>query len=436
MKPQKDRLEALSQQLILGTHRCSSELADPFRALLPADMDPGARLLASAALLAQHRRLSRRPRHVPMGPPRPFGEGEVVQGEARRLVRTLLGHPEAVRPVLRRLRQAGLRLNPFDLGALGPGLSPHADEMFEADRALLGIEAPAEASWASLTPKKLGTWFAQQRRADPAKAREQVEAELKSLEAAARLELVTGLAIGLGPDDRELLESLGTDRSKRVKVQALELLSELPGTAEHAARLERVKEDVSVSRPLLRKLSIGVARGVKPEQVASTVRGLGLGAVLEALGLERAAVVSGHPKIAAPLAGPLIEAAIRDDDADAVLNLSVAASEDWGSLLAGAGPSLPADRLAEHLPRLPVRASTAKTAPLEALLEDMAQHFDGPWSERIIERFIRAFGPDELRFPATLRVPPPALKAWMALHPRATLDPWLELLAQLPGDPE
>lgn len=79
-------------------------------------------------------------------------------------------------------------------------------------------------------------YFQSARTADPATARELLQAQLGELPARERLALVELLQESLGIDDEPLLQSLLKDRSRDVRQVAAVLLASLPGSA-HAQRL-------------------------------------------------------------------------------------------------------------------------------------------------------------------------------------------------------
>lgn len=75
-----------------------------------------------------------------------------------------------------------------------------------------------------------------ERASDPAKARARLEASLKELNAKERAPMVQALQVGLSMDDEPLLEKLLTDRSKEVRENAAQLLTQWPASA-HSQRV-------------------------------------------------------------------------------------------------------------------------------------------------------------------------------------------------------
>lgn len=93
----------------------------------------------------------------------------------------------------------------------------------------------AEARWSDGSLEQRRALLADERRRDPAAARERLQAALPELPARERAELVAELAEGLSPADEALLDGLCADRSREVRAAALGLLQRLPASA-HAAR--------------------------------------------------------------------------------------------------------------------------------------------------------------------------------------------------------
>ena len=156
--------------------------------------------------------------------------------------------------LLQRLGDAGLRLPPpllpaaLDLGrrqaALRPALTPVLGERGrwlaahnEHWRYALGAAetGSVDTRWSEGSLEQRRAVLAEERRRDPASARERLQAALPELPARERAELLTALAEGLSPEDEALLDSLRADRGREVRAAALALLQRLPGSA-HAGR--------------------------------------------------------------------------------------------------------------------------------------------------------------------------------------------------------
>jgi len=156
--------------------------------------------------------------------------------------------------LLQQLGAADLRLPPpllpaaLDLGrrqaALRPALTPVLGErgrwlaaQNEHWRYALGAAeaGSAETRWSDGSLEQRRALLAEERRRDPAAARERLQAALPDLPARERAEMVAELAGGLSPADETLLDSLRSDRGREVRAAAFTLLQRLPGSA-HAAR--------------------------------------------------------------------------------------------------------------------------------------------------------------------------------------------------------
>lgn len=244
-----DDMTRLEQSFIVGLSRSPM----PAVAGLSEAADPR---LAALAILGQRKRFR---------PPR-FAAADttaILPEDGRPVL------PDAARPILRqimtgsrpiawdviaeavadRVNDAGLRFHPFDL----PWLAKHLKEMHTGHR--LG---PTEAAWLARAKDKAEvdiaggdiddeTWgrfqksdrlgyLRRRRGADPAAARTLLESVFANETASLRAHLLSGLEVGLGPEDRSFLEQALTDRAKSVRDAATSLMSRIPGTSAYEER--------------------------------------------------------------------------------------------------------------------------------------------------------------------------------------------------------
>lgn len=111
----------------------------------------------------------------------------------------------------------------------------------------------SDAAWTEGTLEQRRAWFTQARQAEPAAARERLQAALAELPARERADLVTALVTGLNPDDEPLLDQLRADRSREVRQAALQLLLRLPTAAHPQRAAARLSPLLVLERGLLRK---------------------------------------------------------------------------------------------------------------------------------------------------------------------------------------
>lgn len=165
------------------------------------------------------------------------------------------GPPELLAPMLLALDKAGQRLpHALLVQALDQGrqsielrrwLTP---VLGERGRWLAGLNpqwnyasgvqetANPEQIWQEGSLEQRVDLLRQERRIQPAQARERLQASLKELSAKERLPMVQALALSLSMDDEPLLEKLLSDRGKEVRETAARLLSSLPESA-HSLRI-------------------------------------------------------------------------------------------------------------------------------------------------------------------------------------------------------
>ena len=102
------------------------------------------------------------------------------------------------------------------------------------------------------------TAFALGRRADPAAARELLEAQWSTVSAKVRADAVRALGPGLSAADEPLLERALDDRAKSVREAAAAMLDRLPGSARAARMADRLRRLVRVRGTLVRHLEVEV----------------------------------------------------------------------------------------------------------------------------------------------------------------------------------
>ena len=98
-------------------------------------------------------------------------------------------------------------------------------------------QADAQTRWDEGSLEQRRAVLAEQRRSEPAAARERLAAELPQLPAKERAALLGALAENIGPDDETLLDAQLKDRARDVRQAAVELLQRLPASA-HVQRIE------------------------------------------------------------------------------------------------------------------------------------------------------------------------------------------------------
>ena len=113
--------------------------------------------------------------------------------------------------------------------------------------------ASDDAAWSEGTLEQRRAWFTRARAADPATARERLQAALPELPARERADLVAALVTGIGPNDEALLDALRSDRSREVRQAALQLLLRLPAAAHPQRAAARLASLLTQERGLLRK---------------------------------------------------------------------------------------------------------------------------------------------------------------------------------------
>jgi hypothetical protein len=136
-------------------------------------------------------------------------------------------------------------LNPAWVGLPGDGPEPHAPAC--ADWA---------ESWPSLPTAEAIPAFAAGRRADPAAARDLLDAQWATLSAKVRAEAVQALSHGLSLADEPILERALDDRATSVRTSAALVLGRLPGSAFAARMSARLRSLVHVRGAIVRHLEV------------------------------------------------------------------------------------------------------------------------------------------------------------------------------------
>ncbi|NBD20496.1 hypothetical protein GTZ97_07420 [Aquabacterium fontiphilum] len=115
----------------------------------------------------------------------------------------------------------------------------------------VSTEGTGEAIWTDGNIEQRRAFLASERAEHPQAARERLMQALAELSANERADLVTVLAHELTLDDEPLLDALRADRSKEVRVEALNLLLRLPGAAHPQRAMARMAMQVIKERVLL-----------------------------------------------------------------------------------------------------------------------------------------------------------------------------------------
>lgn len=271
------QLEEIRQTLLLGTSRRPLTLP-------PALAAAGDTALAALALAGQHGRFER----LALGPahetpaaaahlhsdPRP-----ILGAKPRRMLTRLVAVTEkgfaasVVTAAVRRIAARGFRLHPFDLPHLAQYLKGEAIGLGRAERAFLALSENVDAqgrfdeeitpdNWTEAPKAQRRAFLRQQRAADSAGARGLLESAFAGLAAADRADLLGVLAVGIGPEDRPFLESLGADRADSVRAAATAMLQRILGAPGYAERLAAAVRCFQRQSGALKKLAwlVGAAR--------------------------------------------------------------------------------------------------------------------------------------------------------------------------------
>lgn len=426
--------------LMLGAGR--NRLDAPASLRYVQEQRPDAWLLPATALFGQqlrHRRFAL-PQFVEGGglpdDPRP-----IVPDAARPLMVRLLGKGDtfdfAARAVRLALRQANLRVHPFDLPHLTAllALGPNAPQ----ERAWLARTQPDQAEGGDdgdgPTPEDwqhhaIGTrveFLRDLRRRDPAAARELVLAALPNEPAGARAKLIGALRVNLSSDDIELLEAQLGGRAKSVHDAAEALLALLPGTEAHARRAE------DVARCLVPRKTRRGEQGVRlmwrrpsdlrvAPQIAcvAELHGVDLDALAAHLSLDVDGLFEAAGDDVALSAG-LLAAALSTGRPDAVRHALTTPDVDVRLLLPAADERPDAAAVAAALAGRMLERDRGDDALMPYHLHELHRRLEGPLPAQVADDFVR--GPTFARTIAAVQAQPLEAGERHLLEPLAALLP-------------
>ncbi len=328
-------LESLRKAIMLGTARRALVSPPGVASLTAGSRGSSDPVLPLLALVGQHLRFGRLPPAVRQDVPdaalrmhhdaRPMLPKHV----ARLLTRLLDGAakplaPTIVRLAKRRIAMAGFRLHPFDLPRLIPFLKGDPDALDPAERAyLLLTEAPdlnrlserrlgeiTAENWTEASKPERRTFLIQQRSHDPGAARALLETVFSSEPAAVRADLLSTLAVSLGPDDAPFLAKASTDRAETVKKVAAGLIARIP-SAPYVERLSAAarcfRHEPGATSKLLRLVGViaptyltfefpnRTSANERWTEVISLFEGLSLPDLATAVGASREAILDALP---------------------------------------------------------------------------------------------------------------------------------------------
>lgn len=161
--------------------------------------------------------------------------------------------PPALLPAVLELGRRSTALRPAVIGALGErGLWLAAQNTDWRYAQGASGDADDATRWAHGSLDQRRELLREERLRAPQAARERVAAELPSLPARERAELLASLALGLSDEDEPLLAGLLEDRSREVRQVVIGLLVRLPGSALVARATRRLEALLQRERGLLR----------------------------------------------------------------------------------------------------------------------------------------------------------------------------------------
>lgn len=280
--------DSLVAVALLGTERRTASLPSLGGTLgaLLSQLSDGAKaeqaFLGASALLAAYTRVGRQPVMSKSPQPSPCEPEEhpyCTQRAAGHLALMLGGQHDDVLPEwLQALGRRGMLVPPEHVSAL-LDLGASRSHLRDAIRLVAGKRgrwlARQNPQWEYLAPLEADrdSWEAkwetanfgarramleQVRRVDPARARELITTSWKEDKASERAAFIATLRTGLSPEDEPLLETALDDRSKDVREEAAELLSQLPGSGLVRRAIEAVLPLVSFKELRQRRLLGGV----------------------------------------------------------------------------------------------------------------------------------------------------------------------------------
>ncbi|MDT0184739.1 DUF5691 domain-containing protein [Microbacterium sp. ARD31] len=130
--------------------------------------------------------------------------------------------------------------------------------LVDADEPRPAVEVDWVEAWPTMSSAEAAAAFALGRRADPAVARELLEAQWSTASAKVRADALRALAPGLSTADEPLLERALDDRAKSVREAAAAMLDRLPDSARAARMAGRLRRLVHVKGLLVRHLEVDV----------------------------------------------------------------------------------------------------------------------------------------------------------------------------------
>ncbi|NPU66562.1 hypothetical protein HL667_16275 [Bradyrhizobium sp. 83012] len=347
----------LRQSFLLGLARQPLALPSELAELLPRGREPALPLLA---LIAQWQRFAgasspvidpvpdaAQRLHQDARPILPEPARRALKGLARSVEKTIAS---TVMPLaLRRIHGGGCRPHPFDLPDLAAYIKAEAEGQGLAERAFLALiasdsdedaakglffERITADNWTTFPKAQRRAFVAGMRRTDAAAGRALIESVWKSEPAPVRGALLDALVVGLGPEDKPFLESLGSDRADSVKQIAAQLLTRIADREEHGTRLAEAARCFKRAGSLLAKIGLGSAStltftlpidGLKWQE-AEALRerlfgGLQLSALAAAVGVPPEALIAALPPREHRVLMLLMDAAAAEGDDDLVMHI-------------------------------------------------------------------------------------------------------------------
>ncbi len=180
--------------------------------------------------------------------------------------------------VLDRCRVACVRMHPFDLPDALRLLRLATSKLGAAERAFLALADGATQSavdldqiahWLELPKADRLTLIRLVRSQDPDRARTLIADSFAGETADLRASLIEALAMKLGTNDVQFLESAASDRAAKVREAAQSLLGDIPGTAAYAARVDAAMASLSIKKGVLglgRSLVLAIPTGKKASE--------------------------------------------------------------------------------------------------------------------------------------------------------------------------
>ncbi len=349
-------IQAAGQHLSLGLSRTPL----PAEGIGPVAADAP---LALLALAGQARRFIRPRLPGNFDPARENRDGRsIVTDAARVLLKAIkLSTGPAEQAIADLMERRQLRLHPFDIPCHAGFVKAYAEQLGESAVAFASggrdkdadasddflLDAVDETNWFHASPARRHTFIRDLRAADPTRARDLVQARFSQQNAAARLMVLRAFALGLSSADLPFIESLSGDRAPSVKAFAEQLLSRIPGSAAHRARMKDATSRLKLvhSGLLRRRAEIRIEYPATLTEwqrfgwLSDTFGGLSLVGLAEALNLSVQDMVAAAQK-ADTLPIVLAVEAIVEQRFELVEALLPADGQGLDLLIAGEGPDL------------------------------------------------------------------------------------------------